>query len=106
MACSPGNRHEDNNGIDATLTAWGPFEGGGYLSEVSIRVQLKATIASPNVSDEKLHYFLKSTSRYDDLRDANVGTPRILVVLFLPQDEARWLRCVFRPIVITDFTPS
>lgn len=25
MACNVGNRHEDNNGIDATLTAWGFF---------------------------------------------------------------------------------
>lgn len=42
MACSGGNRHEDNNGIDATLTAWGPFNNGGYLTEVDIKVQLKA----------------------------------------------------------------
>ena len=40
MACSVGSRHEDNNGVDATLTAWGPFNNGGYLTEVDIKVQM------------------------------------------------------------------
>jgi Domain of unknown function (DUF4365) len=91
MACSVGSRHEDNNGVDATLTAWGPFVGGGYLTEVDIKVQLKATIATPTDDGEKLSYFLSGVNRYNDLRTETVDVARILVVLFLPADAQNWL---------------
>lgn len=91
MACSVGSRHEDNNGIDATLTAWGPFSGGGYLTEVTIKVQLKATIAVPVDDGTNLSYFLHGVNRYDDLRTETVSNARILVVLFLPADAQEWL---------------
>jgi len=63
MACSVSSKHEDNNGIDATVTAWGPFESGGYLSEVTMKVQLKATIAAPAEDESGLSYFLKGVTR-------------------------------------------
>lgn len=91
MACRVGDRHEDNNGVDATLTAWGPFVDGGYLTEVDIKVQLKATTATPVDSGANLSYFLKGVNRYDDLRTATVDIARILVVLFLPDDAQDWL---------------
>jgi hypothetical protein len=91
MSCSVGTRHEDNNGIDANLTAWGPFPNGGYLNEVDIKVQLKAQIASPPDDGTYLSYFLKGVSRYDDLRTETVSVARILVVLFLPEDPTDWL---------------
>lgn len=86
-----GSRHEDNNGIDATLTAWGPFNNGGYLTEVDIKVQLKATIAIPADDGTNLSYFLNGVNRYNDLRTATVDAARILVVLFLPADAQEWL---------------
>jgi len=91
MACSVGNRHEDNNGIDATLTGWGPFTNGGYLTEVTIKVQLKATIAVPADDGTNLSYFIHGVNRYDDLRTETVTNARILVVLFLPADAQEWL---------------
>lgn len=91
MACNAGVRHEDNNGIDATLTAWGPFNNGGYLTEVDIKVQLKATIAVPADDGANLSYFLSGVSRYNDLRTPTVNAARILVVLFLPADAQDWL---------------
>lgn len=91
MACRVGSRHEDNNGIDATLTAWGPFVNGGYLTEVDIKVQLKATIAVPADDGDNLSYFVSGVTRYDDLRTETVDVSRILVVLFLPADAANWL---------------
>jgi hypothetical protein len=78
MACNIANRHQDNNGIDATLTAWGPFPGGGYLSEVDIKVQLKATIADPKDDGGSLSYFLKGVAQYNDLRTETVQIARIL----------------------------
>lgn len=91
MSCSAGTRHEDNNGIDANLTAWGPFSNGGYLNEVDIKVQLKAQITPPPDDGVSLSYFLKGVSRYDDLRTETVSVARILVVLFLPEDARDWL---------------
>lgn len=91
MACNVGNRHEDNNGVDATLTAWGPFNNGGYLTEVDIKVQLKATIATPGDDGTNLSYFLSGVNRYNDLRTLTVDVARILVVLFLPSDAQEWL---------------
>ena len=91
MACTVGGRHEDNNGIDATLTAWGPFNNGGYLTEVDIKVQLKATIAVPADDGKTLSYFLSGVNRYNDLRTETVDAARILVVLFLPKNAQEWL---------------
>lgn len=91
MACSGGNRHEDNNGIDATLTAWGPFNNGGYLTEVDIKVQLKATVNVPTDDGVNLSYFLSGVNRYNDLRTKTIDAARILVVLFLPVDAQDWL---------------
>ena len=92
MSCSPGNRHEDNNGIDATVTAWGPFQNGGYLEEVTIKIQLKATIDQPADDGESLSYYLRGLSRYNDLRSQTVSNARILVVLFLPTLENDWTK--------------
>ena len=91
MSCSVSNRHADNNGVDAIVTAWAPFDNGGYLTEVDIKVQLKATISVPADNGTHLSYFLDGVSRYDDLRTATVDVARILVVLFLPADAANWL---------------
>jgi hypothetical protein len=89
--CSIGNRHSDNAGIDATLTSWGPFTEGGYLTEVNINVQLKATIKSPGTKEKYCSYFLKEARQYDSLRAETHNIPRVLVVLFLPQNEHEWL---------------
>jgi hypothetical protein len=91
MACRVTGRHEDNNGIDATLTAWGPFNNEGYLTEVDIKIQLKATTAVPSDHSENLSYFLTGVNRYNDLRTATVCVARILVVLFLPKNPHDWV---------------
>jgi hypothetical protein len=92
MSCRVGTRHEDNSGIDAILTSWGPFKGGGYLTEVDIKVQLKATIGVPSEDAAHMSYFLAGVSQYDDLRATTVDILRILVVLFLPKDPEEWLK--------------
>ncbi len=91
-ACSVTSRHEDNAGVDAKIVGWGPFPNGGYRHEVDLKVQLKATTATPSIDSGCLSYFLKGISRYDDLRSDAVSTPRILVVLFLPStSESDWI---------------
>jgi Domain of unknown function (DUF4365) len=91
MSVREATRHEDNAGIDATLTAWGPFKDGGYLQEVDFKIQLKATIKTPGIKDSHLSYFLSGVKRYNDLRATDIATPRFLVVLFLPENADNWL---------------
>lgn len=90
--CSVTSRHEDNAGVDAQIVGWGPFPGGGYRKEVDLKVQLKATTATPSKASDCLSYFIKETYRYNDLRSDAFATPRILVVLFLPgTNERDWI---------------
>ncbi len=90
--CKVSQRHSDNRGIDAQLTAWAPFKDGGYQTEVALNVQLKATVKEPATPDGHfLSYFFRGLDRYDDLRMATIAIPRILVVLFLPPDRDQWL---------------
>ena len=91
MSCHVGSVHEDRNGIDVRVTAWGPFEAGGDYTEVDLNVQLKATIAAPAMDGGYLSYFLKGIGRYNDLRAETMAVPRILVVLFLPSNVEEWL---------------
>lgn len=88
-----GTRTKDNRGVDATINAFGRFgPNDGYLSTVDIDVQLKATVQQPAlIKGTHLSYFLKSVSQYDVLRSRGWGTPRILVVLFLPKNMEEWL---------------
>ena len=91
VSCEVAGRHEDNNGTDARLTSWGPFKPAGYLTEVTIKVQLKATVAVPVDDGANLSYFLKGINQYDDLRCETISSARILVVLFLPNNSSDWL---------------
>lgn len=91
-SCVVSGRHEDNAGVDANITAWGPFKGGGYREEVDLKIQLKATIKNPTVKNDCFAYSLSGIQQYDDLRRDVVSTPRILVVLFLPQSKQNWLQ--------------
>jgi len=99
-SCSGANRLEDNNGIDAKLTAWGPFTGGGYLQELDLKVQLKATVKAPIINNGHISYFLRGVNRYNDLRSEVVATHRILVVLFLPSNPDEWINITENELVM------
>lgn len=90
-SCISANRSLDGNGIDATITGWGPFPNGGYLEEITIHIQLKATIKTPVIQNGHFSYFVKGQKRYEDLRADTVSVPRLLVVLFLPPNLSDWL---------------
>lgn len=93
MTCTSSNRHEDNNGIDASLTAWGPFPQENLLQEVDLNIQLKATVSPLTEVRETWSYFFSGVQQYDDLRAENIATPRFLVVLFLAATKNNWLTC-------------
>lgn len=91
VACDVAGRHEDNAGVDAKLVGWGPFPAGGYREEVDLKVQLKATIKKPAEVNGTFAYSLAGIARYDALRSQALSTPRILVVLFLPENASEWI---------------
>ena len=89
--CQVSNRASDGNGIDAIITGWGPFDGGGFIEEVDIKIQLKATKQEPATTSTHISYWVDGINRYNDLRSETVSNHRILVVMFLPQQTNDWL---------------
>jgi len=92
FVCRPATPEEDKEGIDAVLTAYGAFSGT-WRTQVTINVQLKATVTTPVNDGTHLSYFVQGIRRYDKLREDHREPVRILVVLFLPQAHADWLTC-------------
>ena len=89
--CKPGERDEDNKGIDATVRVWGDFPNAKYIKSVHLDVQLKATIGTPTDKGDHFSYFIKGRERYERLCEVCEAVPPILVVFFLPDDEAQWM---------------
>jgi hypothetical protein len=98
-SCNNVTRHQDNRGIDATLTAWIELQNEA-TAEVDLKIQLKSTTKVPSEQGEYWSYSLQGIDRYNDLRAKEVATPRILVVLFLPQNSTEWLSCTTEQLVL------
>lgn len=81
----------DRDGIDYVIKA------GGQMRP-SLGIQLKATINLGEVQEGRYSYSLKRRN-YDLLREPT-QTPRVLVVLALPQDEAEWLTVTDEELVL------
>ena len=91
FACEIRNRHLDGAGVDATITSDGQYlAADSKLCYVPIDVQLKATRKVLPETALQFSYSLE-IAHYDKLRMTNVGTPRILVVLRLPENPEQWL---------------
>jgi hypothetical protein len=88
--CREATSAEDKEGIDAVVTAYGNFSGS-YRTQITINVQLKATIEVPTDNGNYLSYFVQGIKRYDKLREDHREPIRILMVLFLPEKHADWL---------------
>ncbi|MEZ4449133.1 MAG: DUF4365 domain-containing protein [Nannocystaceae bacterium] len=93
VACQVATRAHDNLGVDATLSLVRDFGEGAVLSDISLHVQLKATVVPPARKDRRLSYFLDDVGHYDRLRAESAYPARLLAVLFLPPDHAQWLEC-------------
>lgn len=90
LNCKVENRHGDNYGIDARIDYFAPIPNT-WRTDVSIRIQLKATINRGAETITHISYPFRGINQYDRLR-TNLGEPhRILVVLFLPDNPVEWL---------------
>jgi hypothetical protein len=75
-------------GIDLTLNDIEEMGGGLAESGYKLDVQAKSATRAA-VAEDAIRYDLPAQA-YEVLRQPAVGCPRILVVLVLPRDEARW----------------
>jgi len=91
VACQEANRAHDNLGIDACLSLRRDFGEPAVFTELSVHVQLKATVKPSIGRDGRMPYFLANTVEYDRLRKPSALPPRLLGVLFLPPERTAWL---------------
>jgi hypothetical protein len=92
FACEYAKRHLDDAGVDAVVREDGrKLAADSVYSLFDLHVQLKATYQIPTEINGRYSFSL-TVPRYDKLRNAHVKSPRILVVLYLPQNEIDWLR--------------
>jgi len=90
VACQYCSRTFDSAGVDAELLAVQDF-GPDALTDIAIHVQMKATVATPSEREGQLAYFIDGIDAYNKLRAETVAVPRLLVVLFLPENAEEWL---------------
>lgn len=76
-------------GIDMTVHEVTLRGNRRVFSGFKVDIQLKSTM-NARVEQGNVVYSLEKKT-YDDLITTNVGTPRILVVLLMPEDEMKWL---------------
>ena len=90
MNCTVSNRHSDNYQCDAEVQYFGPIPNT-YITDIHLRIQLKATVATPVETDSHLSYFYRGIEQYDNMRIYRGASHRILVVLYLPNLDTEWL---------------
>lgn len=88
VGCEVTGRHLDSAGVDAHLHICHDVQP---LTELTLHVQLKATKKPSAFADGKWSYWVQGVDRYNRLRATGVMPPRILVVLFLPEETNDWL---------------
>src|SRR5579875_1864811 len=76
-------------GIDVTLHDIRRRDYRRMESGFKLDIQAKSTTIR-NLSITDVVYDL-DVKNFDDLRDPQVGCPRILVLLVLPEDESQWM---------------
>src|SRR5262249_3391921 len=91
FGCEYAGRLSDSAGVDAYLRIKERLAPDSLLTNFPIEVQLKATSKVPALEAGHYSYWLDDVKRYDELRLRNAPMPKVLVVLFLPEDPARWL---------------
>ncbi|WP_369432131.1 DUF4365 domain-containing protein [Aquisphaera insulae] len=91
FGCEVSNRHLDNAAADAVVREDGRrLDPGSLLTSFDLHVQLKAT-ARPPIFQAGYFPHRLPLKQYNRLRSIRVYSPRLLVVLHLHPDPARWL---------------
>jgi hypothetical protein len=89
--CVVAGRHSDGAGVDAVVRAKERFLPQSIYTDFTIEIQLKATSAETSIDNRNRYSFPLILDHYDKLRDDGIQAQRLLVVLFLPEDDSQWL---------------
>jgi len=102
MSCIPVPRIPDNRGVDAKITAYGPFPTQKRYTRLSvdIDIQLKATRQELPETEDHFSYFLNDLACYNDLRAINLGRHHILIVLLLTGEQSQWLNITAEELIL------
>lgn len=95
LSCKCGNRHDDDAGIDAQVAVHGKLAEDSVLTQFSLDIQLKATAKrriAPRGRNDVWSFSLE-LAHYNKLRVPvdRTASQILLVVLFMPQKDDRWL---------------
>jgi hypothetical protein len=90
FSCEVTGRHRDAAGVDAVLGVRRRLSRQSRLTDFTVDVQLKATSGEPVVNARR-YSFVLAVDHYDKLRLTTISSPRLLVVLFLPEAATEWL---------------
>jgi hypothetical protein len=90
FSCEHVGRHRDATGVDAVLGVRERLRPDSLLTDFTIDVQLKAT-SEPHELRDGCYSFTLKVDQYDRLRLTAIGSPRLLMVLFLPEEPDQWL---------------
>lgn len=88
----------DMDSIDVSITCNGNLAADSIIRSPEIKIQLKAT-NNLTLNGANEYSFVLPVKNYDDLR-ANTLTPRLLVVLNLPQTKDGWLSHSVNDLII------
>jgi Domain of unknown function (DUF4365) len=77
--------------VDARVLVQAELDPRSLYTNFALDVQLKATSQKPTLKELRYSFFLQDVKRYDILRARSGPMPKILVVLFLPEDAGKWL---------------
>jgi hypothetical protein len=85
-------------GIDVTVHLIQRRDNRYVESGFNLDIQAKSSFAA-TVADKQVVYDME-VKTYDDLRDPDVGTPRILVLLVQPENETDWIEMTEEELMI------
>lgn len=91
FGCEYTGRHSDNAGVDAYIRVKDRLDPAAIHTNFPFEIQLKATSRTPSQEAGRLSYWLEDVEKYDELRERSGPMPKLLVVLFLPDNADHWL---------------
>ncbi len=87
--CNHSTPAVDDHSVDLTLSKQ---IDGALWSDPKIGIQLKSTYEKVSFAASTLKYELHSLKNYNDLRKTKLQTPRILVVVYMPEHPEDWIK--------------
>lgn len=87
--CNHSQPKVDDDSVDLTLFS---KKVGQLREDPALNIQLKSTSENVSFTNSILKYELHNLKNYNDLRKTNLQTPRILVVVYLPENNKDWIK--------------